>query len=96
VVIVDDVLTAGTAIAEAQGMIRAAGALPIAAVIALDRQEAGPSGRSAVAELSEKLDISVISLVTVRDLLEYLEVHAADASRAESVRAYQARYGAQR
>ena len=58
VVIVDDVLTAGTALREAIDLLRRAGADPVAAVIALDRQEVGPTGRSAVAELEREAGIA--------------------------------------
>lgn len=93
VLIVDDVLTAGTALRESYGVLQQAGALPIAAITALDRQEVGPDGRSAVKELSEKIGISVISLVTVQDLLQYLHESGGDAATVAAVRDYQARYG---
>lgn len=91
--IVDDVLTAGTALRESHGVLQQAGALPIAAITALDRQEVGPDGRSAVKELSEKIGISVISLVTVQDLLQYLHESGGDVATVAAIRDYQARYG---
>ena len=91
--IVDDVLTAGTALRESHGVLQQAGALPIAAITALDRQEVGPDGRSAVKELSEKIGISVISLVTVQDLLQYLHESGGDAATVAAIREYQSRYG---
>ncbi|SFF51797.1 orotate phosphoribosyltransferase [Fontimonas thermophila] len=93
VVIVDDVLTAGTALREAVALLRAAGAQPVAALIALDRQEKGPSGRSAVQEMEQDSGIRIIPLVTARTLLEYLSRGAANAGIVEAIRAYQARYG---
>jgi orotate phosphoribosyltransferase len=93
VLIVDDVLTAGTALRESYELLRAAGALPVAAITALDRQEVGQNGRGAVAELSEKLNISVISLVTVQDLLEYLQSSGGDEATIAAIRSYQLRYG---
>jgi orotate phosphoribosyltransferase len=93
VVIVDDVLTAGTALREAIGLLRAAGAEPVAAVIALDRQEIGPSGISAVEQLEKDAGLRVIPLVTVRDLLTYLEAGGFDAATTAAIRDYQARYG---
>ena len=93
VVIVDDVLTAGTALREAIGLLRAAGAEPAAAVIALDRQEIGPSGISAVAQLERDAGLRVLPLVTVRDLLAYLETSGFDAATTAAIREYQARYG---
>ncbi len=93
VVIVDDVLTAGTALREAIGLLRAAGAEPVAAAIALDRQEIGPSGISAVAQLEKDAGLRVVPLVTVRDLLAYLEGEHFDARTTAAIRDYQARYG---
>ncbi|MFI4980956.1 MAG: orotate phosphoribosyltransferase [Nevskiales bacterium] len=93
VLIVDDVLTAGTALRESHGLLVRAGALPIAAITALDRQEVGPNGRGAVAELVENIKISVISLVTVQDLLLYLQGSDGDQATIAAIQAYQARYG---
>jgi orotate phosphoribosyltransferase len=93
VVIVDDVLTAGTALREAVGLLRAAGAQPVAAVIALDRQEKGPGGRSAVQDMERDTGIRVIPLVTVELLLDYLAGGAVPAATVAAIRAYQARYG---
>jgi orotate phosphoribosyltransferase len=91
--IVDDVLTAGTALRESHGLLQRAGAVPVAAITALDRQEVGPNGTSAVAELTEKLGISVISLVTVQDLLQYLQSSGGERDTIAAIQAYQARYG---
>ncbi|HWY24894.1 MAG TPA: phosphoribosyltransferase family protein, partial [Nevskia sp.] len=93
VLIVDDVLTAGTALRESHSLLIQAEALPIAAITALDRQEIGPNGRSAVAELSEIANISVISLVSVQDLLQYLQGSGADTATVAAIQAYQQRYG---
>ena len=95
VVIVDDVLTAGTALREAVALLRAQGANPVAAVIALDRQEVGPNGQSAVAEMARETGIRVIPLVTVQEVLQYLSAQAADADTIAAIRQYQARYGVQ-
>ncbi len=93
VVIVDDVLTAGTALREAVRLLRAAGAEPVAAVIALDRQEKGPTGASAVQEMERDSGIRVLPLVNVRTLLDYLSGGAADQSTIDAIRTYQAQYG---
>src|SRR3546814_16301036 len=66
VVIVDDVLTAGTALREAVRLLRDAGAEPVAAVIALDRQENGPPGLSAVQDLDRDARLALIPLATVQ------------------------------
>jgi orotate phosphoribosyltransferase len=93
VVIVDDVLTAGTALREAVSILRAAGAQPVAAVIALDRQEVGPNGQSAVAEMERESGIRVIPLVTVKEVLKFLQTQGADVRTISDIEAYQARYG---
>lgn len=93
VVIVDDVLTAGTALREAVGILRKAGADPVAAVIALDRQEVGPNGNSAVAEMERDTGIRVVPLVTVKEVLQYLQSAKADAATIAAMQEYQARYG---
>ncbi|HUS23522.1 MAG TPA: orotate phosphoribosyltransferase [Candidatus Binatia bacterium] len=92
VVIVDDVLTAGTAMREAVVLLRDAGAQPAAALIALDRQERGASGASTVTELEQEQGIRVIALVTAADILEFA-AHGADAATVAAMRDYQARHG---
>lgn len=93
VVIVDDVLTAGTALREAVALLRAAGSQPVAAVIALDRQERGSSGLSAVQEMERDSGIRIIPLVTVQTVLEFLSAGLADAATIAAIREYQAQYG---
>ena len=93
VVIVDDVLTAGTALREAIGLIRTAGAEPVAALVALDRQEVGPNGQSAVAELERDSGVRVIPLVTVKDVMTFLATDPARAETLAAMRAYQSRHG---
>ncbi|MGH8445312.1 MAG: orotate phosphoribosyltransferase [Solimonas sp.] len=96
-VIVDDVLTAGTALREAVRLLQEAGAKPVAAVIALDRQEKGPSGLSAVQEMERDSGIRVVSLVNVQTMLSYLASGGAgglvSADTLAAIRAYQAQYG---
>lgn len=93
VVVIDDVLTAGTALRESHGQIVAAGGRPILAMTALDRQETGPNGRAASAELREQLDFPVVSLVTVQDLLVYLQAQGGQTGTVSAIKAYQDRYG---
>lgn len=92
VVIVDDVLTAGTALREAVKILRSAGAQPVAALIALDRQEKGASGRSAVQEMEQDSGIRVIPLVTVKELLQFLGQDVARTETVAAIRAYQTQY----
>lgn len=97
VLIVDDVLTAGTALREAVAMIRAAGGTPVAAVIALDRMERGTGALSAVAEMEADTGVKVLSLVSVREMLAYLSSGQASAligpETVQSIEAYQAQFG---
>ena len=72
VVLVDDVLTSGKAIRSAAALIAEAGAEIAGVVIAMDRAEVGPSGRTAVAELSQELAVPVVSIAHVNDLMDYL------------------------
>jgi orotate phosphoribosyltransferase len=73
VLIVDDVLTAGTAVRESIGLIQAAGARPAGVVLALDRQERGQGPLSAVQEIQAAFGIPVIRIITLDHLIEYLE-----------------------
>jgi orotate phosphoribosyltransferase len=94
VVIIDDVLTAGTALRQAVAMLRAAGAEPVAALIALDRQEQGPRpGQSAVEAMVADTGVAVQALVNVRDVLDYVGTRPELAVHAGAIRAYQAQYG---
>ncbi|MGQ0528480.1 MAG: orotate phosphoribosyltransferase [Panacagrimonas sp.] len=95
VLILDDVLTAGTAMREAITLIRQSGAEPVAALIALDREEVGPAGRSAVAEIEEQTGIRVLSLVNVGHVMQYLARDPERAHTLAAMRAYQERYGVQ-
>ena len=73
VLIVDDVITAGTAIRESLSLIRSAGATPAGVVLALDRQERGQGPLSAVQEIQAAYSIPVIRIITLDHLIEYLE-----------------------
>jgi orotate phosphoribosyltransferase len=92
VLIVDDVITAGTAIRESVAIIRAHGARPAGVLIALDREERGQGERSAVQEVQETFGLPVVSVLRLRDLLAHLEA-AGEAAMLDSVRAYRDRYG---
>ena len=98
VVIIDDVISAGTSVRESVAMIRAAGAEPAAVLIALDRMERGGkdgvlSPLSAVQEVSKNYGIPVISIANLADLFGYLEVDPSLAAHKEAVAAYRAQYG---
>jgi orotate phosphoribosyltransferase len=101
VVIIDDVISAGTSVRESVDMIRAAGATPCAVMIALDRMErSGKEGEmsalSAVQEVTKSYGIPVISIGTLTDLLDFISNAAADSELArhkDAVAAYRSRYG---
>ena len=92
VLIVDDVITAGTAIRESVAIIRAAGATPAGVLIALDREERGQGEKSAVQEVQDAYGLLVISVLRLRDLMAHLEA-AGDTGTLGAVRAYRDRYG---
>ena len=93
VLVIDDVITAGTAILESVSIIRAAGARPAAVAIALDRQERGQGERSAVQEVEETLNMPVLSILTLAGLVEHLEQQPDRVESLAAVRAYRERYG---
>lgn len=95
VVILDDVITAGTAIKEAIGVIRGAGGAPSGVLVALDREEVGTSSRiSAVRQLQEELSVPIRSIISLTDLVDHLEEDAEYAEHLPALRAYRNRYGA--
>ena len=100
VVIVDDVLTDGASKRESVDLIRAAGAEPVAVLIAMDRMERkddrGPSRASAVQVFEAEYGIPVLAIATLDDLMGWLRSDAADtlAMHADAVAAYRERYGA--
>ena len=93
VVIVDDVITAGTAIRESVELIRSAGARVAAVVISLDRQERGQGDRSAVQEVEAALGVPVIAIATLDDLIAHLEDSTEEAEYLEPILEYRNRYG---
>ena len=93
VLVIDDVITAGTAILESVSIIRAAGAQPAAVAIALDRQERGQGERSAVQEVEGSLGMPVLSILTLADLVEHLAQQPDQADRLAALQAYRERYG---
>jgi orotate phosphoribosyltransferase len=92
VLIVDDVITAGTAIRESVEIIRSHGATPAGVLIALDREERGQGDRSAVQEVEETFGLPVVAVLRLRDLTAHLEA-TGDQPVLAAVRAYRDRYG---
>ncbi|MEK9711386.1 MAG: orotate phosphoribosyltransferase [Thalassolituus sp.] len=94
VLIVDDVITAGTAIREVMAMIEAApGANPAAALIALDRQERGQGELSAIQEVERDFGIRVASIVGLNQVLDYVSGDPELAQYADAISAYRDKYG---
>ncbi len=89
--IVDDVLTAGTAVRESLNLIKSAGANPAGVVLALDRQERGLGAQSAVQEIQSSLGIPVIRIITLDHLIEYLEA-GEDSEELQSLRNHRRTY----
>lgn len=93
VLIVDDVITAGTAVREAYQIITAAGADVAGLVISLDRQEIGRDSRSAVQELEQTLRMPVVSILILEDLIDMLEESSEFREHLEPVLEYRRKYG---
>jgi orotate phosphoribosyltransferase len=95
VIIVDDVITAGTAVRESVDIIRGAGAEPVAIALALDRQERGLGERSAVQEVEQQYGLRCISILTLADLIGALEGGAplASTERLAAIKDYRHKYG---
>jgi len=93
VLIVDDVITAGTAIRESVDLIRAAGATPVGVAIALDREERGRGERSAIQEVESELGLQVVRVARLSDLVTMLEQTGRDPEHLDALRAYRAEYG---
>jgi orotate phosphoribosyltransferase len=93
VVVVDDVLTAGTALRQSVALLREAGAEPVAAMIALDRQERGTGAASAVEEAEAELGLRVVPLVTVAEVMTHLARAGTAPEALAAMRDYQARHG---
>ena len=93
VLIVDDVITAGTAVREACQIIAATGSQVAGLVISLDRQERGQGALSAVQELQQSLEIQVVSIIRLNDLIDTLEESAEYEQYLEPVIAYRKKYG---
>ncbi len=93
VLIVDDVISAGTSVRESVELIEAAGAKPAGVVIALDRMERGSGPSSAVQEVTDRYAMPVIAVATLDDLLELLKNDTNRTQELADVAAYRAEYG---
>jgi orotate phosphoribosyltransferase len=93
VMIVDDVISAGTSVRESIEIIGRAGGTPCAVVIALDRMERGTGALSAVQEVRQSLGLPVISIATLADLIDYLRQQGGMARELHMVDQYRSQYG---
>lgn len=93
VLIIDDVITAGTAVRESMDIITAEGARPAGVVIALDRQERGTGTRSAIQEVEADYGIPVASIVRLDDLVGFIGERSQFSEHLESIEAYRREYG---
>ncbi|AOA59663.1 orotate phosphoribosyltransferase [Acinetobacter larvae] len=90
--IIDDVITAGTAIREVVSILKNAGASIAGVLVALDRQERGQGQLSAIQEVQKELEIPVHALITMQDLMQYLE-QKGDQQALKNMQAYRVKYG---
>ena len=97
VLIIDDVITAGTAIREVMGLIANTDAQPAGVVVALDRQELGKGELSAIQEVERDFAIPVVSIINLNQLIQYMETQGTTAQSLSEhlpkVKAYREKYG---
>ena len=93
VLIIDDVITAGTAIREVMQIVQAAGAQAAGVVVALDRQERGKGELSAIQEVERDFGLTVYSIVSLAQIIEFLREDPARQADLERVEAYRGKYG---
>ncbi|EGQ9579094.1 orotate phosphoribosyltransferase [Vibrio cholerae] len=93
IMLVDDVITAGTAIRESMELIQANKADLAGVLVAIDRQEKGKGELSAIQEVERDFGCAVISIVSLTDLITYLEQQGSNTEHLEAVKAYRAQYG---
>ncbi len=90
--VIDDVMTAGTAMREVVEILDKAGASVTGIIVALDRKEKGQGDKSAIQELGESLGVPVLTLVTMDDITDYVATHGT-AEQLSAMQAYRAQYG---
>jgi len=93
VLIVDDVITAGTAVREVMSIIQTAGATPAAVLIGLNRQERGQGTTSAIQEVEQQYGVPVVSIICLNDIIHYLESQADQEAMVAKIKAYRETYG---
>jgi orotate phosphoribosyltransferase len=93
IVIVDDVITAGTAIRESMTIINDSEAELAAVIVALDRQEKGPQGKSAIQEIEDSYQVPVLAIARLQDLLSFAQGRDDLAKQLIQLTAYREAYG---
>ena len=93
VLVIDDVISAGTSINESYKLIHNNGAKIAGVIVAIDRQEKGENALSATQEIAKKYSIPVISIITLEDIIHYLEVANSFSNELELIKKYQNTYG---
>lgn len=96
VLILDDVISAGTSVRESVDIIRARGGIPCGVVIALDRMERGQGQLSAVQEVQQDFHLAVASIATLDDLIRYLEARGEMARELQWLMGYRLQYGVEK
>jgi orotate phosphoribosyltransferase len=92
VLIIDDVITAGTSVRESVDIIRGAGAEPMGVLIALDRQEKGQGDRTAIQEVEQTFDLTVHSIIALEHIIAFLQERGRERELSK-IREYRALYG---
>ncbi|MEI7967760.1 MAG: orotate phosphoribosyltransferase [Betaproteobacteria bacterium] len=93
VMIVDDVISAGTSVRESVNIIRDSGAEPAGVLIALDRQERGQGSLSAAQEVEDLFQVPVLSIATLADIQSYLSGRPGFETSAAAIESYRQRFG---
>ncbi len=93
ILIIDDVMTAGTAIRESMAIIKDAGATPAGVAIALDRQEKGSGEQSAIQQVEQEYGIPVASIAKLENLIGFLKQQESAADTLASIKGYRKQYG---
>ena len=93
VVVIDDVMTAGTAIRESMSILNESGARGTGVVIGLDRCERGDGERSAVQQVEQDWGLKVVSVVSLHDIIAWVETHPEMAQHRDALEQYRERYG---
>ncbi len=93
VLIIDDVISAGTSVRESVDIIGKHGGTTVGAVVAVDRQERGQGATSAIQEVEQQHGIKVISIISLEQIITYLQAHGEMPEHLDAINAYKAEYG---